>query len=156
LRYLLPTFLLAACTGDRDTTIDITHDPCDGITLRASPATDDRVAGIDDAIGLWAGFTTAMTRVEDRPTIEVVFESSSLAVRGLYDDELGVIHINDQLAGDPLSIVIAHELGHAFGLEHVEGRPSVMNKGNLATPPNDDDLAALEALWGRCEPQVEN
>lgn len=157
MRYLSSTvLLLAACSGGGDTTIDITHDPCAGITLRASPATDDQVAGIDDAIGLWAGFTTAMTRVVDRPTIEIIFEHSSPAVRGLYDDELSVIHINDQLAGEPLSIVIAHELGHAFGLEHVEGRPSVMNKGNLFTPPNDGDLAALEARWGSCEAQVEN
>lgn len=149
-------FLAAACTGGGDTTIDITHDPCDGITLRAASATDEQLAGIDGAIALWAGFTTTMTRVADVPTIEIEFEPSSPAVRGLYDDEQGVIYINDQLAGEPLSIVIAHELGHAFGLEHVEGRSSVMNKGNLTTPPNEDDLGALEALWGRCEPQVEN
>jgi predicted Zn-dependent protease len=48
--------------------------------------------------------------------------------------------------------VIAHELGHAFGLVHVspDTRPSVMNPGNTTVAPNDGDRAALEALWGTC------
>jgi hypothetical protein len=29
-----------------------------------------------------------------------------------------------------------------------------MSPGNLTTPPTDDDLAALETLWGRCDQRV--
>ena len=49
--------------------------------------------------------------------------------------------------------VIAHELGHAFGLFHVPAseRISLMNPGNLTTPPTTADQAALAALWGSCD-----
>jgi predicted Zn-dependent protease len=51
-----------------------------------------------------------------------------------------------------LAIVVAHELGHAFGLVHIDvaTRASLMNPGNLTTPPTDADQRALEALWGAC------
>lgn len=68
----------------------------------------------------------------------------------MYEDEVGLIYINDALAAPELGIVIAHELGHAFGLPHIQGRASVMNAGNLTVAPNDDDRRALEALWGDC------
>ena len=144
--------MLVACGGSGDTTIDITHDPCSNVTLGSS-ANASQMAGIDGAIGLWGGRGIPLARVAELPAIEIVFERASEAFRGLYDDETGVIHINDGLTElAPLSIVIAHELGHAFGLPHITGRASVMNSGNLVTPPNEEDLAALEALWGQCEP----
>jgi Zn-dependent peptidase ImmA (M78 family) len=115
------------------------------------------MAGIDGAIGLWGGRGIPLARVSELPAIQIVFEHASEAFRGLYDDETGIIHINDGLTElAPLSIVIAHELGHAFGLPHISDRPSVMNSGNLETPPNEDDRLALETLWGQCVPnQVE-
>jgi predicted Zn-dependent protease len=53
-----------------------------------------------------------------------------------------------------LAIVIAHELGHVFGLVHVAAttRLSLMNPGNVVTPPTDADQRALEAMWGACTP----
>ena len=86
-------------------------------------------------------------------TLRVRFEAASPPFHGLYDDETGIVYVNSAIEDlAPLSIVIAHELGHAFGLPHVEiaERDSLMNPGNLVIPPNDADRAAIEALWGRC------
>lgn len=133
-----------------DTTIDITHDPCEGIALDGGSTKVQR-AGIDAALRLWSDQGVALSSTEPA-TISVVFETASGAFRGLYDDELGVIHINDGIEElGPLSIVIAHELGHAFGLAHVTDRPSLMNPANLTQPPTEDDRAAVDALWGSCD-----
>jgi hypothetical protein len=138
---------VTAC-GTADTTIDITHDPCAGIAL-AGGTTDTQRAGIEGALQLWAGHGVATTT--EPTTIDIVFEHASGAFRGVYDDERGVIHVNDSIEElAPLSIVIAHELGHAFGLPHVTDRPSLMNPANLTQPPTDDDRVAVEAMWGRC------
>lgn len=143
-----------ACTGGGDTTIDITHDPCSGVTLLDAGANASQRAGIEAALVLWADRGVALTGT-DPTTIQIVFESASIAFRGVYDDERGIIHINSAIDEmTPLSIVIAHELGHAFGLEHVGDRPSVMNPANLTVVPTEDDRTAVETLWGRCEPSV--
>lgn len=128
-------------------------------------------AGIEGALALWSGQgVTTVSLVEGGAAggaeggaegappvaaIELRFEAAARAFHGLYDDEHGVVYINSGISDEhPLAIVIAHELGHAFGLPHIEKgeRSSLMNPGNFVTPPNGADRAALEALWGRCEP----
>ncbi len=139
---------VTACGGTADTTIDITHDPCAGVTLDGG-STEIQQGGIAGAIALWSASGLSLPNGAEIP---VLFERASQAFRGVYDDERGIIHINDgieELA--PLSIVIAHELGHAFGLEHVTDRPSLMNPANLTQAPTDEDRLAVEALWGACQ-----
>ncbi len=136
--------LAAVGCGNGDDTIDRTYDPC-GLSVTTDPA---RAAGVTAALGLWN--ITPVEPTED--AIEIRFEHAAESFHGLYDDENGIVYINESItAPRALSIVIAHELGHAFGLGHVSGRDSVMNRGNLTVGPTDDDRATVQALWGACE-----
>lgn len=87
------------------------------------------------------------------PRLVLQFEDAASIFHGVYDDERGVIFINDELEGDALVITAAHELGHAFGLSHVPAkeRRSLMNPNNLTVSPTSEDIAKLHALWGTCE-----
>ena len=102
-------------------------------------------AGIEAALALW------QLAPGDGAPIPIVFDDAAEAFHGHYDDETGVVLINRKIT-EPraLAIVIAHELGHAFGLPHVDGRASLMNRGNLSVAPTADDFAAVSALWGSC------
>ena len=151
--------LLAACGGNpADTTIDIVHDVCAPISVSVSAPTDAQRAGIAGALELWRAHGVGTLSVLDgvpagTDSIQLRFEPAALAFHGLYDDETGVVYINSDIeALVPLSVVIAHELGHSFGLPHVPSgeRPSLMNPGNLITPPTEADQAAVMALWGPC------
>lgn len=104
-----------------------------------------------DAQALWRDRGAPAIGLRAGTTVDVQFEAAAEAFHGLYDDTTGIIYINSSIS-DPevLSIVIAHEVGHAFGLAHITARPSVMNPGNLTIKPNVEDQAAIEALWGIC------
>jgi hypothetical protein len=133
---------LVACASSDDT-IDRTFDPC---ALAISAAGDPtQMAGITDGLALWG------IAPSDGETLEVRFEHAAPAFHGFYDDERGIVLVNQRIT-DPkaLAIVIAHELGHAFGLPHVDDRASLMNRGNLSITPTDDDRALVTARWGSC------
>lgn len=143
--------LASACsTGDEVTSIANTVDACAPLALVANAPTPLQQGGIDGAYALWRDAAPALGR-RAGATMSIVFEDAAAAFHGLYDDREGVIYVNRAIENEAvLSIVIAHELGHAFGLPHVTDRPSVMNPGNLDTPPNAMDHRAVQALWGTC------
>lgn len=117
--------------------------------------------GIAGAIALWRdrGVTAFGAVADPAPAVpgaaslEIRFDAAGAAFHGVYQPGDNRVVINRDIAdAGTLAIVIAHELGHAFGLAHVapDARTSLMNPDNLITPPTDADQRALEALWGRC------
>jgi hypothetical protein len=149
----------AGCTGtDTDHQLDIVFDVCEPVAVIAPDADAPRLAAIEQALQLWrdqgvSAATLETAPVEGVPTLEVQFADGSALFRGVYEDEIGVVIINNDVT-DPetLSIVVSHELGHAFGLWHVshDERTSVMNPGNLGTAPTSADGLALTDVWGPC------
>jgi len=142
--------------GSGASTAAITFDPCAGVTPAiAGTPTQPQSDGVAAAIALWnATGQTRLTAAGDTSAapIPVHFQFAASPDHGLYDGQRGVIFINDDLTGDPLAVTLAHELGHAFCLVHIDPatRSSVMNPGNLSTVPSPADAAQIAALWGRC------
>jgi hypothetical protein len=116
-------------------------------------ATTAEQDGVRAAVDMWnvAAGSQLSVAGDAMPSLPVRFEPAAEPSHGLYEPESGRVRINTDLTGRPLAVTIAHEIGHAFGLVHVIGRPSLMNAGNLGIGPNEDDVAALEAVWGSCE-----
>lgn len=144
--------VLAACSAESDVTIERAHDACAPLALVSSTASSQQLEGIQAAQALWRDRGAPALGLRAGATLEVRFESAAGSFHGLYDDKDGVIYINSQIDNDStLAVVIAHELGHAFGLTHVSDRVSVMNPGNLTTTPTADDQLELARLWGSCD-----
>lgn len=145
---------IAACAAP-DQTIDRVFDPCEPLGIDIDPATtEDERASVTEAVALWneVAKTRLTTSIADAPRIPVRFETASPLVYGVYLDETAEIVINRSLARPRSRVItIAHEIGHAFGLEHVEkSSRSLMTPGNLELGLTDLDLALLAELWGEC------
>jgi len=151
---------LAACGGGASPE-SYAHDPCEPIAIVATAATGAQRDGVAAAIALWHGRgVAAFDPPADTgaapvapPSLEVRFDDAAPAFHGVYDPAADRVLINRGIGDAPtLAIVVAHELGHAFGLAHVApaARISLMNPDNLTTPPTDADQRELEARWGAC------
>lgn len=147
---------LAACNGADQPYV--ARDACAALAVTATAATAAERDAIDDARALWRerGVAAFDPESTDRSgtSIEVRFDAAGSAFHGVYDPASGSIVVNRAITDRAtLAIVIAHELGHVFGLAHIaaSARVSLMNPGNLVTPPTAADQRALEALWGTCK-----
>jgi hypothetical protein len=146
---------IAGCGQDGGTTtIATTFDPCDppslAVDATATPAQRDAIAR---AFALWELRDVPTLDASPATSLPIRFQGAAPEDHGLYDDRAAIIYVNDQIVDRTvLAIVIAHELGHAFGLVHVsqDVRSSVMNPGNLTVEPTTEDRHALESLWGTC------
>ncbi|HVT05869.1 MAG TPA: matrixin family metalloprotease [Polyangia bacterium] len=135
----------------------ITFDACAPLAVVLDPsATPAQREGLQRAVELWnqsaATQLTAAPAPPGVPAVPVHFQSAAAPDHGLYDAQGAQIFLNDDLTGATLAVVMAHEIGHAMGLVHIDpaSRPSVMNPGNLSTTPTAADAAQLAALWPSC------
>lgn len=150
--------LLPLACGAQDSTIDIVFDPCSPIQLTIVDATTQEAAAVEEAVTMWqsvtpTGLVVAAEATNEQPVLPVRFEAAAPMFYGIYRDERGDIVINHSLEYG-YGVVIAHELGHAMGLDHISGRTSVMNEANRDAPPNAEDAALLQSLWGSCSLQA--
>lgn len=150
--------ILSSCAcqnSDSVYLIKTVYDPCEGIDIRTPDGTrPEELAAIDAAIEYWNAVSNVKISQSFSPpdqTLDVSFEDAALMFRGVYEDELGDVYVNRRLSNPKdMAITIAHELGHALGLPHINSRDSVMNEGNLEFEPLELDVAALADLWGPC------
>lgn len=152
----LLVLVLASCSGGGDGEIETVFAPCEPLVLAPEGAVpDDTLLSLDLTIAMWNlhGMQLSREPLEGVPTVPIRFEDAAANFHGVYEDELGVIYINLALT-DPhqRAVTIAHEIGHAFGLLHVDRdeRTSVMNRANVVTEPSSGDREALADLWGAC------
>jgi len=156
-------FAAAGCGGDAGGPPEpsIEFDACQPLTLEPDPTiTDAQRAGIVAGLQLWnavagtrlilGAATGSPTTDSSVPSIPIHFQAAAPPFHGLYEG--GQVFVNDDLSGAPQAVVIAHEVGHAFGLVHVptSTRISLMNPANLMVSPTAEDIATLAARWGRC------
>ncbi len=135
--------------------MDITYDPCGVVVQPAAESRPEQIENLAHALALWneaADLRLAQTGAPTLPRLLVRFEPAAVAFRGVYEDEIGIAIVNSKLNTEAQTITIAHELGHAFGLWHVDAseRRSLMNPGNIQIAPTSSDAAELRALWGAC------
>ena len=158
---MLAAAACAACGDPQASESAGAHDACAPLAITTAATTPTEQAGIDGALALWRDHgvsafdaaTPAQPAAVPAAEIDIEFADAAATFHGVYDPAADRVLINRDLT-DPatIAIVVAHELGHSFGLVHVPpaARLSLMNPGNLATPPTDADQQAVEALWGRC------
>jgi hypothetical protein len=143
-----------ACDSAADHEIENVFDPCTLVVLLpAGDTTADERRAIEQAIALWDVVGTTQVVVggdTGGARLAVRFEDAAPLFHGIYLDEDGAIVINRRLSGGQRQVTLAHELGHAFGLHHIDTRSSVMNPGNLERVPDRRDALALAHLWGQC------
>ncbi len=170
---LVPLTTTACGQSKGDGKIDTVFDPCAPLVIAPVDGSAREKESVFRGVALWNDTAGSQLSVQgdgtldsddddadsdaadSAPVIPLHFDEAGSNFHGYYDDVGAIVYINDDMDDDrQRAITIAHEIGHAFGLLHVDvdDDASVMNDGNLETAPNDFDVDALRALWGACGP----
>lgn len=145
-----------ACGPPDNTGPGIVFSPCAPVHLvpRGDTTSPER-ASIIAAIALWQrvgvralSLGASTDSLED--AVPMQFKDASPLMHGVYEPSSGLVSINRVLTGTEREVTVAHELGHALGLPHVDRatRSSVMNPSNLTILPSPDDVGELQRRWG--------
>jgi hypothetical protein len=150
------TFSMIACGGGPALILN-THSACHPVQIIPDPkSNDDQKASMQDAADMWNKL--GLTQLTLEPTLHagqvpIRFEDAPPAFFGVYEDTIGEIVINTVVnERHARARVMAHELGHAYGLFHVDPskRVSVMNPGNWKVEPTSADNQTLLDTWPDC------
>ncbi len=146
---------LSACASDE--TVEVVFDPCTDLRIAVSSVADPAdAAAVDAAMAEWSHVLPVHYEIVHDASPDVLrvrFSSGDSYFRAIYWDAVGTVEISrDRLAPADYPLAVAHELGHSFGLLHVDPsvRTSVMNVGNLSVSPTQDDAAEVSARWDSC------
>lgn len=148
--------LAHGCAAEVAPSEAIVFDPCGVAIAPAEDLTSTELASVDEALQLWneaASLEATRTQRGAEGALTIRFAPSLPAFFGRYDGTTGSILINRDIADTHTrAITVAHELGHAFGLEHVpvEIEASLMNPANTTVAPSARDVERLRAAWGDC------
>jgi hypothetical protein len=153
--YLAAALAVSACATNQD--VETTFDPCSPLAIAVDSPHADDTAVVTAALAAWGRVlpvqATATASAPVSGELTVRFLDGEQPVRGVYWDAIGVVEISrDMLEPRAYPVAVAHELGHAFGLVHVDAadRPSVMNVGNTTVEPTPEDAALVIAKWPSC------
>src|SRR5882757_6117211 len=124
---LLALSHVVGCTDESAGAPGLTFNACAPLDIGLPPGlTAEQLQGVTDAVAMWnqaastALGSTAASEPIAGPMVPLAFQAAAPPFHGLYDNQEGRIFINQDLTDvAPLSITIAHEIGHAFGLPHV-------------------------------------
>jgi len=147
---------VTACAANEE--VETTFDPCSPLEIVVTSDHVEDVEAVKAALAAWArvvpvGDVAVTPGTPAAGQLTVRFLDGEQPVRGMYYDSVGLVEISrDMLAPEVYPIAVAHELGHAFGLLHVEAstRASVMNVGNTTVEPTEQDAIEVIAKWASC------